>query len=48
MNIALIFAIICGIFVTAVLILAFWLIITGIKTARQNDRFTSTDKAFKE
>lgn len=41
MNIALIFAVICGVFVTAVLVLAFWLIMSGLKTARQNDRFTT-------
>lgn len=40
MNIAIIFAIVCGVFVTAVLVLAFWLIMSGIKEARQNN-FTS-------
>ena len=38
MNIALIFAIICGVFVTSILLLALWLILTGLKAARQNDR----------
>jgi len=43
MSIALIFAIICGVFVTAVLVLAFWLIMSGLKDARHNDSFTSGD-----
>jgi hypothetical protein len=41
MNIAVIFALICGVFVTAVLVLVFWLIMSGLKDARHNDRFTS-------
>jgi hypothetical protein len=41
MNIAIVFALICGVFVTAVLVLVFWLIMSGLKEARHNDRFTS-------
>jgi cobalamin synthase len=44
MNIALIFALICGAFVTAVLVLAFWLIMSGLKEARHNDSFTSGEQ----
>ena len=41
MNIALIFAVFCGVFVAAVLGLAMWLIITGLKEARQDKKVES-------
>jgi hypothetical protein len=44
MNLALIFAIFCGIFVAAVLGLVMWLIATGLKEARHNKKDSSAAK----
>jgi hypothetical protein len=38
MNLALVFAVFCGVFVAAVLGLVVWLIIAGIKEARQDKK----------
>ena len=38
MNIALIFAVVCGVFVAAVLGLVMWLIVSGLKEARRDKK----------
>jgi hypothetical protein len=45
MNIALIFAVFCGVFVAAVLGLAMWLIIVGLKEARMDKKVGSGKEA---
>lgn len=47
MNIALIFAIICGLFATAVLVVAVWLIASGMKNAMRNGSVTDVKEDFR-
>ncbi|MGD0857072.1 MAG: hypothetical protein ABSA18_14935 [Dehalococcoidia bacterium] len=45
MSLPLIFAVFCGVFVAAVLGLAMWLIVTGLKEARRDKKNESGTEA---
>jgi hypothetical protein len=45
MNLAIIFAVFCGVFVAAVLGLVMWLIVTGLKEARRYKKSESGKEA---